>query len=699
MVAQNPETQIQTTSGTPSPLGATCQKTGVNFSVCSPNAIGMDLLLFDCPDDPTAASTIVLDRNINRTAHYWHVFIPECQHGQIYAWRARGPHQVEKGHRFDGDKVLLDPYGRATAGWNIYDRGAARAQGDNTARALRSVVIDNKRYNWEGDKPLPKPNGREVIYEMHVSGFTKSPSSGLPHALRGTYAGFIEKIPYLKDLGITAVELLPVHQYDPQDSPAGFTNFWGYSTIGFFAPHHGYSHDQSPTGAVDEFRDMVKALHQAGIRVILDVVYNHTAEAGADGPLLSWRGLSNQDYYLLDEPPSRFADFTGCGNTINANGPVATRMILDSLHYWVQEMHVDGFRFDLASAMTRGVDGEPMPAPPLMEAINTDPVLAGTTLIAEAWDAVGLYQVGSFPGDRFSEWNGPFRDHVRSFWRGDSGTIENIMGRIVGSPDLMSAENEVPSHSINFVTCHDGFCLHDLVSYGQKHNLENGEDNRDGSNHNLSCNHGVEGVTTDASVIALRERQIRNFLTTLFLSHGTPMMLMGDEISHTRLGNNNPWNQDNERNWLDWNLVEQNAGLLRFVKQLIGFSSSLHILQEDRFWFATTPQKIGDITWHGLEPKLPDWSPESRYIGYCLKNDTTPEKILVLFNASDMDQTFKLPTTTPNMPWHQIIDTSESSPNDIHDPRKAPEVSEKEIFLVSKSTKVLKTTAPNSEIL
>lgn len=651
--------------------------------------------MFDKPDDPAPSRTISLDPEKNRTANYWHIFVDGCGHGQIYGWRARGPHQPEKGHLFDGDKLLLDPYGKATAGWDIYDRAAARAQGENTAHALRSVVVDNDLYDWDEDQPLPKPDGREIIYEMHVSGFTKSPSSGLPSALRGTYAGFIEKIPYLKSLGITAVEFLPVHQYDPQDAPDGFTNFWGYSSIGFFSPHHAYSSNQTPCGPVDEFRDLVKALHRAGIRIILDVVYNHTTEAGADGPVISWRGLSNKDYYMLEEPSSAFADFTGCGNTFNANGAVASRLIIDSLHYWVQEMHVDGFRFDLASAMTRASDGKPMPIPPLIAAMDSDPILAGTTLIAEAWDAVGLYQVGSFPGDHFAEWNGPFRDHTRAFWRGDSGIIENLMGRIVGSPDLMSAENEMPSNSINFVTCHDGFCLNDLVSYDRKHNLENGEENRDGSNNNISSNHGFEGPTNDPSIEEFRLRQIRNFLVVLFLSHGTPMLLMGDEIRQTRMGNNNPWNQDNERNWLDWNLVEKNSDLLGFVKNLIQFSNRLKILQEDRFWFATSPEKSGDITWHGQKPKHPDWSPKSRCIGFTLNSVDGSEDVLVLLNTSMKEQTFTLPDAPSSFNWKIQIDTSQ---NHSEITGKSPEAAEgkiREVLLKPKSTVVYLTIRPN----
>jgi isoamylase len=690
-LSPSPKNQSPALPGEPAPLGATCLTGGVNFSVHSPAAIGLDLLLFDQPGDHLPGRTFTLDPRINKTSTYWHIFIPDCAHGQVYAWRVRGPKQIGKGLRFDGDKILLDPYGRGVTGMDSYQREAAKAQGDNSPHALRSVVIDNSLYDWEGDRPLPASGGRQVIYEMHVSAFTKSPTSGLPENQRGTYSGFVEKIPHLQELGITTVELLPVHHYEEQDAPAGLKNFWGYSSVGFFAPHTSYSSDQSPCGPVDEFRDLVKALHRAGIRVILDVVYNHTAEAGTTGPVLSWRGFDNPGYYILEKKNTRFADFTGCGNTFNANAPVANRMILDSLRYWVTEMHVDGFRFDLASALTRGPDGSPLLAPPLIQAINSDPVLAGATLIAEAWDAAGLYQVGSFPGDRFHEWNGPFRDHGRAFWRGDKGTIENLMGRIVGSPDLMTAEGEVPSHSINFITCHDGFCLNDLVSYEKKHNLQNGEGNRDGSDHNISCNHGVEGPNDDDSIDNLRLRQIKNFLCLLFLSHGTPMLLMGDEFRQTRMGNNNPWCQDNELNWLNWDLARENAGLLRFVQHLIALTGDLRILGDDRFWSATSPGKTGDISWHGLQPERPDWSPESRCIAYSLGFPADDDRVLVMYNASEIDQTFTLPSSTSQRSWHQLIDTSLDAPRDIQSAREAEKVKSKEVVVKTKSAIMLMT--------
>ncbi len=659
-------------TGTPAPLGATVLPDGINFSVYSRSALGADLLLFDAPDDPRPRLTISLDPGTNRTGHYWHVFVTGADHGQVYAWRIRGPHDPPDGHRFDGDKVLLDPYGRAVAGLGIYDRQAARTPGDNCARALRSVAVDNSRYDWEGDHPLPRPEGREIIYEMHVSGFTKSPSSGLPDHVRGTYAGLIEKIPFLKDLGITAVEFLPVHQFDTQDAPPGLVNYWGYSSISFFAPHAQYSSNRTATGPVDEFRDMVKALHRAGIRVILDVVFNHTAEGGTDGPVLSWRGLENGTYYLRSEDGTGLADFTGCGNTLNANHPVVSRMIQDSLRYWVREMHVDGFRFDLASALTRGEDGLPLANPPLLLAIDSDPLLAGTSLIAEAWDAGGLYQVGSFPGERFAQWNGPFRDDIRRFLRGDEGTIENLMARIVGSPDIFTRETDRPSGSINFVTCHDGFCLADLVAYEKKHNQANGEKNKDGSDNNLSCNHGTEGPTTDPAIEKLRGQQIRNFLCLLFLSHGSPMLLMGDEVRQSRRGNNNPWCQDNELNWFDWDLVEQNRELLLFTRQLTAFAGSLPVLTEDRFWSATSPEKPGDITWHGTRTGQPDWTPGSHCLAYTLTHASGRDSIHVILNAGTTDLEFQLPDLPRDHNWCRIIDTAEAFPRDFLPPGKAP---------------------------
>lgn len=677
-------------------MGSTCRNEGVNFSLHSPDALSVDLLLFDSPNAPKPDRAIPLDSRRHRTGAIWHVYVPGLGHGQIYAWRVRGPRKPADGLLFDGDKVLIDPYGRAVCGHQIYRREWARNAGDNTHRSLRSVVVDMARYDWENDRPLPPPGGREIIYEMHLAGFTKHPNSGLDEDLRGTYAGCIAKIPYLKELGVTTVELLPVHQFDPQDSPGELQNYWGYSTLSFFAPHAQYSQRQDPTGCVDEFRDLVKALHRAGLRVILDVVYNHTTEGGPDGPTLSFRGLDNPGYYLLNEDRRFPNDFTGCGNTLNANGGVARRLIMDSLRFWVSEMHVDGFRFDLACALTRAPDGSPMARPPLLDDIESDPVLAGATLIAEPWDVGGLFQVGTFPGDRVAEWNGRFEDTSRSFWRGDEGTIESLMARIVGSPDLYCGPAERPHNSINYVTVHDGFCLADLVSYAEKHNLANGEDNRDGSNHNLSCNHGTEGPTDDPEINALRSRQIRNFLTLLFLSHGTPLLNMGDEIRHTRQGNNNPWNQDSELSWLDWDQVRTEAPLLRFVQELIRFTSRRRILQENRFWKATNPQEEGDITWHGQEPSCPDWRTDSHFLGYGLTSPAGDEVVLVYLNASDDEATVHLPEPAAGWTRVWILDTALAPGQDIHAVGLAPVVPLVEKTMPAKSAFVVLDRHPEA---
>ncbi len=661
-----------TQAGSPAPLGATVLDGGVNFAVFSKYGTALELLLFDGPTDPAPARVVALDPARNRTGHYWHVFVPGALAGQVYAWRVQGPDQAANGHRFDGSKVLLDPYGLAVVGQEIYDRTAARAEGDNCARALRSAVIDPSAYDWEGVRPLPAPPGREVIYEMHVAAFTAHPSSGVADKLRGTYAGLIEKIDYLQELGVTAVELMPVHHFDEQDAPAGLTNYWGYSSLSFFAPHAPFSSDRSATGPVDEFRDMVKALHRAGIRVILDVVYNHTAEGGADGPVISWRGFENSAYYLLEEDRAVFADFTGCGNTVNANHSVVRRMILDSLVHWVGRMHVDGFRFDLAAALARGEDGVLMDNPPVLWAIQSDPALAGTRLIAEAWDAGGLNLVTSFTGDKFDVWNGPFRDTVRRFLRGDEGTIETLMARLVGSSDLFPTPSHRPFGSINFVTCHDGFSLRDLVSYQKKHNLANGEQNRDGSDDNLSWNGGTEGETDDPEISILRARQVRNFLCLTMLAHGTPMLWMGDEHGHTRQGNNNPWCQDNKLNWFDWDLVNAHAGLVRFTRELIWFTSQIGNLQVNRYWTVTSPENRGEISWHGTEYGKPDWSPPSRTLAFTLEQASTGNHVHVMLNADSRDREFEVPPTTAQKSWHRVIDTARQSPEDIVASADAP---------------------------
>ncbi len=482
-------------TGRSAPLGATVLPDGVNFSVFSRGASGVELLLFDREDDARPTRVIPIDPAANRTYHYWHVFLSGVRPGQTYGYRVHGGWDPANGMRFDPTKVLLDPYGRAVVVPKNYSRDAARLDTDNAATAMKSVVADVSAYDWEGDAPLQRPSSQTIIYEMHVRGFTRHPSSGVSEQTRGTYAGVIEKIPYLQQLGITAVELLPVFQFDAQDAPPGRVNYWGYAPISFFAPHQGYSSRQDPLAPVNEFRDMVKALHRAGIEVILDVVFNHTAEGDHRGPTLSFRGLDNPTYYILEEDRSRYANYSGTGNTLNANQPIVRRMILDSLRYWVEAMHVDGFRFDLASILERDESGHVMLSPPVLLDIESDPTLAGAKLIAEAWDAAGLYQVGSFIGDSWREWNGRFRDDVRSFFRGEEGLVERFADRLIGSPALYGHKQREPEKSVNFVTCHDGFTLNDLVSYEGKHNEANGEESRDGADDNRSWNCGVEGPT------------------------------------------------------------------------------------------------------------------------------------------------------------------------------------------------------------
>jgi glycogen operon protein len=662
--------------GRSAPLGATPEAGGVNFSVYSRAATGVELLLFDGADDAKPARAIALDPAANRTYHYWHVFVPGLGPGQLYGYRVDGPWAPELGLRFDRAKLLLDPYGRAVAVPSRYSRAAARRDGDTAATAMKSAVVDPRAYDWEGDEPLRRPPARTIVYEMHVRGFTRHPSSGVAEGKRGTLAGLIEKIPYLHRLGITAVELLPVFQFDAQDCPPGLTNYWGYSPVSFFAPHRGYSARQDVLGPVDEFRDMVKALHRAGLEVILDVVFNHTAEGDHRGPTLSFRGVDNATYYILERDRSRYADYSGTGNTLNANHPVVRRMIVDSLRYWVEVMHVDGFRFDLASILSRDASGQPMPDPPVLWDIESDPALAGTKLIAEAWDAAGLYDVGRFIGDSWREWNGRFRDDVRSFVRGDRGTVSRLADRLVGSPQIYGHEEREAEQSVNFVTCHDGFTLNDLVSYNEKHNEANGEDNRDGTDDNRSWNCGVEGPTGDPATERLRNRQVKNFLAVTLLSLGVPMILMGDEVRRTQGGNNNAYGQDNETSWFDWTFLDRHADVHRFVTLLAarrllrdlepeGEGVSLnHLLQQ------TT------AAWHGVKLHQPDWSDDSHSLAFSAEIRRDGLVMHLILNAYWEALDFELPPAGRggSAPWRLWIDTALPSPRDIVPWRSAPAV-------------------------
>ena len=661
--------------GRSSPIGATPVSGGVNFSVFSRSAAAIDLLLFDRVDDKSPSRVLPLDPCRNRTYHYWHAFVPNIQAGQIYGFRAQGEFAPERGFRFDNSKVLLDPYGRAIAVPKGYSRDLAREHGDNTASAMKSVVADTGVYDWEDDAPLRTPWSHTVIYEMHVRGFTAHVNSNVQQPKRGTYAGLIEKIPYLQQLGVTAVELLPVFQFDPQDAPSGLSNYWGYSPVSFFAPHRSYSSRQDPLDALDEFRDMVKALHGAGIEVILDVVYNHTAEGDESGPTLCLRGLDNPTYYVLRNDLSCYADLTGTGNTLNANHPVVRRMIVDSLRYWVSEMHVDGFRFDLASILARDSSGTVMTNPPVLWDIESDPVLAGTKMIAEAWDAAGLYQVGSFVGDSWKEWNDQFRNDVRDFFRGSRDCVKRIADRLVGSPSIYGHRQREAEESINFVTCHDGLTLNDLVTYNEKHNEANGEGNRDGRDDNRSWNCGIEGPTTNVEIETLRKRQIKNIFATTLLAVGVPMFVMGDEVRRSQRGNNNAYCQDNDTSWFDWSQVHEHSDILRFVKLLIAHRVRRADDFERRRASLSEVLREAKCTWHGVKFDQPDWSSESHSLA--LSAELTQERLLlyVILNAYWGALDFELPPlATGAKQWRCWIDTSLDPPNDIREWRTAAPV-------------------------
>ena len=658
------------------PLGPTLTPDGVNFSIFSAHATNIEIVLFDHADAQQQARVIKLDPTINRTSHYWHIFVPGISAGQLYGYRVDGPAEASSGNRFDFDKVLIDPYGKSVSVGHNYSREAASRPGDNAATSMKSVVADMSAYDWEGDRPLKHSFRATVIYEMHVAGFTRHLNSGVTETKRGTYLGLVEKIPYLQYLGITAVELLPVFQFDIQDAAPGLDNYWGYGPVSFFAPHLGYSTCNDPLVCLDEFRTMVKALHRAGIEVILDVVYNHTGEGDENGPTLCFRGLENSFYYILERDRTKYANYTGAGNTLKANHSVVKRLILDSLKYWASEMHVDGFRFDLASVFSRDESGKPMLNPPIIWEIDSDPVLAGTKLIAEAWDSGGLYQVGSFGHDKWKEWNGKYRDDIRSFVKGGENTTLKLRERISGSPDLYQEYDQHAGQSINFVTCHDGFTLNDLVSYDAKHNEANRESNKDGTNANLSWNCGIEGPTANDGIEHLRMQQIRNLLALTLLSVGTPMLLMGDEVCRTQLGNNNAYCQNNETSWFDWSLCQTNADVLRFVRQIIHLR--LHFVEKGKRGQTTLEDYLSKsrIEWHGVKIGMPDWGRSSHSLALSLHNLAGTQVRYIAINAYWEPLEFALPPVadSANGGWRRAMDTSLPTPDDIAEGAKGSRV-------------------------
>lgn len=668
--------------GNPYPLGATWDGFGVNFAIYADNATSVELCLFDGERDEEETLKITLEE---RTHQIWHVYIPGLQPGQLYGYRVHGPYMPTDGHRYNPNKLLIDPYAKAISGvikWHDalfgYEIGHHEAdlsysELDSAPFIPKSIVIDST-YDWESDKP-PKTNYHQsIIYETHVRGFTKL-HPGLPEEIRGTYAGIAHPvtIDYLRKLGITAVELMPVHQFinDGHLIDQGLNNYWGYNTIGYFAPDSRYSASGAKGSQVNEFKDMVKALHQAGIEVILDVVYNHTAEGNELGPTLSFRGVDNSSYYRLTENKRYYMDYTGTGNTLNANLPNVLRLMMDSLRYWILEMHVDGFRFDLASTLARELH-EVNRLSAFFDIIHQDPVISQVKLIAEPWDiGEGGYQVGKFPPG-WAEWNGKFRDCIRDYWRGADSMLGEFALRFTGSPDLYQDDYRRPTASINFITAHDGFTLQDLVSYNEKHNETNLEDNRDGEDHNRSWNCGTEGPTTDPLILELRQRQKRNLLSTLFLSQGVPMLVAGDEMSRTQMGNNNAYCQDNEISWLDWDAADQS--FLDFTIKLIQLRKKHPGLRRRR-WFQGQPIKgigVEDIAWFlpdGTEMEDHNWNEDfARSLGIFLHGNgirskgPKGEKIMddsfyIIFNAHHGPLSFRLPPEKYGSDWTLILDT------------------------------------------
>jgi isoamylase len=663
----------ETAPGRPHPLGATVHPSGVNFAFFSQYGTSVELLLFNEHDDAEPMQRIMLYPDRNKTFHFWHVDVKGLPAGIHYAVRVDGPWDLVKGHRFNRNKVLIDPYAKGNTN-NLWDRVAACGPEDNLAKSLRSVVIDASKYDWEGDKPLRRPMSETIVYEMHVGGFTKHPSSGASDP--GSFKAVVEKIPYLKSLGVTAVELLPVFEFDETEvirmGPEGkpLYNFWGYSTVSFFAPHRAYCTCPEEGTHLTEFRDMVKALHRAGIEVILDVVFNHTSEGNHQGPTINFRGFENRVYYhTVESDRQYYMDFSGCGNTLSCNHPITEKMIVECLEFWARDMHVDGFRFDEGSILARGQSGEVLAFPPVIWNIELSEVLADSKIIAEAWDAAGLYQIGYFPGFRWAEWNGKYRDDIRSFLKGDPGIIGAVANRMAGSSDLYESSGHLPINSINFIDCHDGFTLNDAVSYNEKHNWDNGEGNNDGVNDNLTWNCGVEGPSDDPAIEALRTRQVKNAFALLMLSRGVPMFVAGDEVRRTQRGNNNAYCQDNEISWFDWTLRDRYPDVLRYFTQMIAFRKRLAAVHRPRFFTgALNSRGLRDLTWHGTQLNNPGWTDSNaRVLAFTLAGFEEDPDLHVMMNMYWDGLDFELPSV-PGRQWQVAVDTGAPSPADIAEP-------------------------------
>ena len=683
------------------PLGVSAAIEGLNFSLLSRHATSVRLVILPEQDtDNTPIVELELDAKINRTGDHWHMKVQELPDTFRYGWKVDGP----KGptHRFDPSAILIDPAATLISSGAYWGNVCEFVPG-RTHR--RSLWTKRPYYQWSSLAPPRIPIEDTIVYELHVRGFTCHPSSGA--SAPGTFRALAEKIPYLKDLGVTAVELLPIHEFDENecrfvDPTTGETNhnFWGYNTIAFSAPKAAYAATGNEHGQLDEFRDMVAAFHRAGMEVWLDVVFNHTGEGGNDGRTYSFRGIDNSLYYMMS-PEGEYLNFTGCGNTVSCNHPVVRNLIINSLHFWVGEMHVDGLRFDLASIFGRDMTGKVVDYPPILEILSEDGVLRDTKLVAEPWDAAGLYQVGKFPyGKRWSEWNGKYRDDIRSFWKGEIEHIGPLATRLCGSADLYEWNYRNPSHSINFVTCHDGFTMNDMVSYNRKHNLANGENNRDGMDDNTSWNCGTEGPTADAKILSLRARQARNLMATLLLSQGVPMILGGDEFLRTQKGNNNAWCQDNDISWVDWTLIDTNADYFRFVRLLIHFRRNHPVLRRGRFFRGKLPDPssggdgpkallpaalaqsdlshLSDIHWHGLKPFKPVFecrtlviALDGRFHGRDLPADCD---LCLIVHGEDFAAELTIPPSPSRRAWRDLMDTARTSPDDFRDEETAPDI-------------------------
>jgi isoamylase len=687
-------------AGVPAPLGTRERAGGINFVLFSRHASHVRLELFDRAEDAQAARVIDLDPARHRTGDLWHVWVAGIKSGQLYGYRVDGPYEPSNGYRFNAKRLLLDPFAAAISQLPNWDFALARGYDpssnaldlaistlDNAGSTPKCVVL-REPFDWNADQAPCYSWSKTIIYELHVRGFTIDPTCGVEHP--GTYRGLVEMIPYLKELGVTAVELMPVKEFnersiDRSDPKTGrpLKNFWGYDPVTLCAPKASYSSAGGMGQQKVEFKQLVRTFHEAGIEVILDVVFTHTAEGNELGPTFCLRGIDNPIFYTLAADKRYYQNYTGTGNTINANHPVVHEHIFEALRYWRMEMHVDGFRFDLASVLGRDGNGNLQRNAPLLVRIAEDPILRDVKIIAEAWDAAGAYEVGSFSERRWVEWNGRYRDDVRRFWRGDEGMLGDFASRICGSSDIYAKSGKGPEASINFVTCHDGFTLNDLVSYSRKHNEANAEDNRDGVDANFSDNNGAEGESTDPGIEAVRARQVKNFLLTLFISRGVPMLLAGDEFRRTQRGNNNAYCQDNEISWLDWGYLQRYREIWRFARGMIAFRSAHPVLSEERFY------SDGDIKWLDPVGGLPNWSDSKEKRLACLIWESPHTALLLMFNSAEAAVDFRLPTLPAGARWLRAVDTAEVSPQDLYAPGSEPIVDGAELYRLAGRTSAI----------